>query len=267
MKKYLTFTFYLAIITLFSCNGGKKDNSTAADETADVESFATTVLEINDTTKLSEHDPSSPTLIINISLPVIEGKNKTATDNINQTVAYSLFESNENSLATACNNYIALQKEYYCSQLPQYINLGETDTQAAFFNNYCFINGEARTGYNNCINYIVYSEEYSGGAHPNSYHTVLNFDPESGEEILLESIFKPDYEEELIQIIKNILETDSNITEDFNEERIGELYISNNYILEKEQITFIYNKYDISYYAAGDIFVKISYDKLKQILK
>ena len=50
-------------------------------------------------------------------------------------------------------------------------------------------------------------------------------------------------------------------------ESTGDLYVSGNYILDKEQITFIYNKYDISYYAAGDIIVNVSYDKLKNLLK
>ena len=45
------------------------------------------------------------------------------------------------------------------------------------------------------------------------------------------------------------------------------MYISNNYILGREQIVFIYNKYDIAPYAVGDIMINISYDKLKDLLK
>lgn len=268
MKKYWAFIFYLAIITLFSCNGGNKGNTaTATDETTGKESFETTVFEFNDTTKLVEESPQSPTLVINISLPVIKAKNSNVTENANRAIAYTLFENNEDPLPVACKKYADSLKELYNEQLPYYHNLGETDTPAAFFNNYCIINAEAKSGYKGIINYIIYLEEYSGGAHPNSYYTVLNFDPKSGEEILLESIFKPGYEEELTKAIKTALENDGNLSEHFNEEKIEEVYISNNFILEKEQITFVYNKYDISYYAAGDIFVNIGYDKLKHILK
>ena len=47
----------------------------------------------------------------------------------------------------------------------------------------------------------------------------------------------------------------------------ADMYISNNYILEKEQIVFIYNKYDIAPYAVGDITISISYDNIKDLLK
>lgn len=269
MKKYPIFIFYLALITLIACNGNKNGNTaTHVEEAAEEESMTTAIFEINDTTRLVEHSQDSPTLIINISLPIIEANNPKATDNINQAIAYTLFESDDNSLSAACMQYVNSMKEIYTGQLPDYLNLGETNTPSPYFNNYCFINGEAKRGYKGALNYIMYIEEYSGGAHPYSYNTVLNFNPSTGEEILLDDIFKPGYEEELVKIIKETLEAEATDEESKAKiENTGDLYVSGNYILDKEQITFIYNKYDISYYAAGDIIVNVNYDKLKNLLK
>ena len=46
-----------------------------------------------------------------------------------------------------------------------------------------------------------------------------------------------------------------------------EMYPSNNYVLGKEGITFIYNPYEIAPYALGRIELTISYDDMENIMK
>lgn len=269
MKKYHSFIVYLAIITLFSC-GGKKESPQATIEATVEEGLKTTLFEFNDTTRLVPHMSASPTLAINITLPVIDAGKQSITDNINQAIAYTLFESNDNSLVAACGTFADARKKEYAEMLPEYINLRETSSGPLhWFNNYYLITGEAKKGYKGIINYTIYFEEFTGGAHPNSSYTVLNFNPENGEEILLDAIFTPGYETELEKkITESILAqyNASNATE-LKEKGIEGIYISNNFILDKEEITFIYNKYDIAPYSEGDIFVSLSYDSLKDILK
>ena len=48
---------------------------------------------------------------------------------------------------------------------------------------------------------------------------------------------------------------------------INDLYVSNNFILGKESITFIYNRYDIAPYSTGEILLDIDYNRIKDILK
>ena len=45
------------------------------------------------------------------------------------------------------------------------------------------------------------------------------------------------------------------------------MFISNNFILDNENIVFIYNKYEIAPYAFGDIMITVTYDELKDLLK
>jgi hypothetical protein len=76
----------------------------------------------------------------------------------------------------------------------------------AWFNNYYNAACEIEQGYKGCINYTVMWEEYTGGAHPNSFYTVLNFNPETGEEMVLSDIFKKENFEEALtaKLIENL---------------------------------------------------------------
>ena len=116
-------------------------------------------------------------------------------------------------------------------------------------------------------------EEFTGGAHPSSFYTVLNFNPKTGEEIVLSDILKDNYDEPLTGILINNLAKQLKVKsiEDIREKgylyQDSEMFISNNFILDNEKIVFIYNKYEIAPYAFGDIMIDVTYEELKDILK
>ena len=115
-------------------------------------------------------------------------------------------------------------------------------------------------------------EEFTGGAHPSSYYTVLNFNPETGEEIVLSDLLKEEYEEPLINILINNLAKQLQVDNIDGIKEKGylnldtDMFVSNNFILDKEQIIFIYNKYEIAPYALGDIMINVTYNELKKLL-
>ena len=45
------------------------------------------------------------------------------------------------------------------------------------------------------------------------------------------------------------------------------IFITNNIILGKDSITFLYNRYEIAPYALGDIEISLDYNTLKDIMK
>ena len=206
-------------------------------------------------------------------MSLIDAGDSIATDNINQAIAYTLFESSSNSITEACESFIAQRKKEYLELLPEYINSKENDMPAVWFYNYCIANSEVEKGYKGYINYTIMWEEFSGGMHPYSFYTVLNFNPETGEEIVLSDILKENYEEPLTQILINNLakqlqvEDIEGIKEKGYLYRDNEMFISNNFILDNEKIVFIYNKYEIAPYAFGDIMINVTYDELKDLLK
>lgn len=257
----------LALISFFSCGGPSKQGAPNGDTTIE-DGVEITPLEIHQVHKLDEQGTESPTLTIDISLSLIGAEEKEATDNINQAIAYTIFESGSSDLNAACDTFIANCKEEYMEMRSDYIDRREN---APWFNNYYNISSEVESGHKGILNYVIFNEEYTGGAHPNCYYTALNFDKESGKEVVLQDILKEDYETRLTQELIVAL------AEHFKVEPVTEVvvrgylindfYISNNYIIGKDKITFIYNRYDIAPYAAGEIMLDIDYNRIKDILK
>jgi hypothetical protein len=204
---------------------------------------------------------------------MVDTDNSTATNNINQAIAYTLFESRNNSLQKACEEFVAQRKKEYFELQPEYINSKENGLPAVWFYNYYLVNSEVERGYKGYINYTIMWEEFTGGAHPSSYYTVLNFNPETGEEVVLSDILKEDYEEPLTDILISNLAKQLQVEDIDGIREKGYLYldtdmfVSNNFILDKEQIVFIYNKYEIAPYAFGDIMINVTYNELKDLLK
>ena len=270
MKKCAQILFYSFAIIIFTCcgNGNKKSNTVA-----DRDNLAITPFEYHETYELSEHASESPTLKFDFSLSLIEAEDSAVTNNMNHAIAYTLFESESNSIEEACDHFIAQRKNEYKELLPEYINSKENDMPAVWFYNYYIANSEVEKGYKGYINYTIMWEEFTGGAHPSSYYTVLNFNPKTGEEVVLGDILKENYETALTDILINNLakqlqvENIEGIREKGYLYQDSEMFVSNNFILDKEKIVFIYNKYEIAPYALGDITINVTYDELKDLLK
>lgn len=271
MKKCAEFIVYSLIIAFFSCCGTKSKEERSS-------SITTTPFELHESYRLIEQAEESPQLSIDISLTLVETGDKEADDNISRTLAWTLFESpvtekSEKALAEACGYYVERIKEEYHELLPSYIDTRESGVPEVWFNNYYLISSEASTGYKGYINYIIQWEEYTGGAHPMSNCTALNFNPANGEEIVLEDILKEGYEEPLISILEKNLAKQLNV-EDIDAVKAkgymygdADMFVSNNFILEKERIVFIYNKYDLAPYSAGEIMINVNYDEIKKLMK
>lgn len=267
MKKCAAFIFSLVLITLLSCGGNTRKGMSDENTTIE-EGIRITPLEIHQVHKLDEQGSNSPELTIDISLSLIETDDKEVTDNINQAIAYTLFESESSDLTAACDTFIANCRNEYMEMRSDYIDSRE---DAPWFNNSYNITCEVECGHKGILNYIIFNEVYTGGAHPNSYYTALNFDKATGKEIVLQDIFKDDYETRLTQELVVALAAHFKV-EPVTEVvvrgyLINDFYISNNYIVGKEKITFIYNRYDIAPYAAGEIMLDIDYNRIKDILK
>ncbi len=267
MKKYAAFIYSLVLISFFAC-GNADRRGTSNEDTAVEEGVEITPLEIHEVMKLDENGAESPALTIDISLSTIKAKEKEATDNINQAIAYTLFESDSSDIKGACIEFIANCKNEYMEMKPDYIN---SRSDAPWFNNYYNMSCEVETGYKGILNYVIFNEVYTGGAHPNSYYTALNFDTSTGKEVVLQEIFKDDWEtrvtQELVVELANHFKVEPVTEVVVRGYLINDFYISNNFILGKDKITFIYNRYDIAPYAAGEIMLDIEYNRLKDVLK
>ena len=275
MKKCAIITFYSALFLLFSC-GGERQADKAAD-TAVAGKEATT-LHVEDTIRIHElysyafAGSESPTLTVDITLPTLHLADSTISARVDSTLAYTLFEEHT-TLKDACNRFVDRRKSDFDDMRSEYYNSKANDVPTFFFSLYDIINGVARTGYKGYITYVTAHEEYNGGAHPNTYINITNFDPADGGEITLDDIFKEGYEEPLTTILTNTLMAKAQATtiDELHDKGFlffdTEMFVSNNFIPGNDSITFLYNRYEIAPYAAGEILLTIDYNTLKEIMK
>ena len=104
---------------------------------------------------------------------------------------------------------------------------------------------------------------HSGGVHPDYHYITSNFDPETGEKLVLTDVMKS------LKGLPDILEGELNIKYDylnFDENQLWTIFKGYspedyNWTLDYQGITFWFSPYDIASYAAGPLSVKIYFDE------
>ena len=117
-----------------------------------------------------------------------------------------------------------------------------------------------------------------GGAHPNQWSRWMNFDFETGQLLTREAVFQPSAKEDIERVLFDKLllhvgeqypdETLSTL-EDLQQKgylQLTNIYIPDNFLLRKEGISFLFNRYDIAPYAAGEIVIDVPYGEIGHCL-
>ena len=271
MKKCTAIIFYSALFLLFSCTGEKKENAPQV-STVEKSPITTDTIRIHEDYTFAYDKANAPRLTIDITLPRIDLGSEQANARLDSTLVWGLFFYSFPTLQDACNFHIASRKEIFNELKSEYHNLKESGIPPGMMGCYCNIKGRTVEGYNGYISYIMTQEEYYGGAHPTTFTTIACFDPATGTEITLKDIFKEGYEETLCtMLIDKLLEdNDASTIEELCQKGYTldiDFFITNNFILAQDSITFLYNRYEIAPYAMGDILISLDYKTLKEIMK
>ena len=119
----------------------------------------------------------------------------------------------------------------------------------------------------------------TGGAHPHQWSQWLNFDFESGKLLTKDDIFlasaKADIERMLLDhlmLMQAEIYPDESLKtlEDLQQKgflQMTNMYIPDNFLLHKEGVSFLFNRYDIAPYSAGEIVIEIPYEEIGYYLK
>lgn len=113
-----------------------------------------------------------------------------------------------------------------------------------------------------------------GGAHPNQWSQWLNFDANTGKPLTKDDVFKPKAVKDIEQLLLDKLiamqaelnpEEQVQTLEDL--QRIGflqltSIYIPDNFLLAKDKVMFLFNRYDIAPYSAGEIVLEVPYEEI-----
>lgn len=140
------------------------------------------------------------------------------------------------------------------------------------------INSELQEGKDSIWNYAVTTFQYTGGAHPNTWAQWVNIDAANGKKLDKSEVFAKGTEEDICRLIldkllaeaNKKLETDT-LTCVEGLQAVGilldtDLYVPDNFLLEKEGVTFLYNTYDIAPYYMGRFQLTLPYEEINTYL-
>jgi hypothetical protein len=157
--------------------------------------------------------------------------------------------------------------------IDQYQDFTAEDPEAAGAAWYYSANVNVENSVDSLITLSIYTEDYSGGAHPNAATIFLNIDAQTGSRVQLDNVLKPGYKNALTKIGERVFREQRQLADtvsfknnafDFPD---GKFQLNKNYGFTSEGILFYYNSYEVASYAAGPTEVLIPYTEIKDWLK
>lgn len=267
MKKilYLMITA-LTVGTVMAC-GGSGSNDEADQEL----SFETIV---RDTTIKLSNDPSSPQAEVHLNILYATGKNaETVNDSLLRsgilTPDYLSASGSKMNAVEAIDSFII---KYAADYKQDFGRLYAADKEhATSYSIQYSCNTKTDNGRKDIINYVAEVYSYAGGAHGVNMTIAKNINKETGKILKLSDVFVPGHDQTLTEMIVEKL------CKQYDAKDLKELqgkglfvdmdpYVSENFILQDGQITFLYCDSEIAPHAMGEIKVEIDNSDLKQIL-
>ena len=107
----------------------------------------------------------------------------------------------------------------------------------------------------------------------------MNFDFVTGKPLRKQDIFKAEAEQDIESLLLDKLirqqaeqHPEENVTSLEDLQKLGflqmtSMYIPDNFLLSKEAVLFLFNRYDIAPYSAGEIVIKVPYEEIGQWIK
>lgn len=118
----------------------------------------------------------------------------------------------------------------------------------------------------------VIHSDYAGGAHGNTNISYINYNPQTNEEITLDSLIQKDKMPQLLSIAESIFRKDEKLatTESLADKYFFEndkFALANSFYIDDKGLLFLYNPYEIKPYASGITRLSIPFSALKDIAK
>jgi hypothetical protein len=114
------------------------------------------------------------------------------------------------------------------------------------------------------LSYQAITDTYLGGAHGSHYVQYFNFDVQSGKLLTISDVVPADKEMLVLMAMEERLCKDweakdlADLQEKTGITMLGNLYLTNNFLLRGDSIVFLFNQYEIAPYAAGLISVTLA---------
>lgn len=259
MRNNKHYLLLLLPLLLFACTDSEEPALTFEPVTVDKE------------VRLSSED-NSPRCQVHLNMLQATAENGEKAKLINDVLMARLLNKTGNDFKAAVTMFAEdYTSTYKNTMLPLY-NQDRNDTaKIAWYEYHYVIETTTQQGTANTTSYLATVDYYEGGAHGINQLITFNFDNATGKLITLADIFVPGYEAQLKSALLKALKSKTGLNSMSELKDAGYLYSmemfpSENFILNDETITFVYNPYEIAPYAVGSIELIITYSEVSKIL-
>lgn len=268
-KEKMRNLLWVIVLALFASGCDDNHNNVLKKYGVQAISFA-----IDSTTYLA-NNAHFPKCEVSIQMQCMRGKN---APKINQTLIQSGFlTTNSLSQTTESTDMEKALRTFVSQYMDEYINtygpLYRADSvNSTTYNRRYQLKSELQNNQKDILTYIIYLSTAAGTSQISNQTIVKNFNLKTGELVTLSDLFIEGYEESVKDIILEKLQKRlKNHRTGFQkqEERLkdGDIYITNNYVIGKNKITFIYCEDEIVPHEYGEVRVDLSKSELKKYLK
>lgn len=219
-------------------------------------------------------DSNAPSCNVAIEVDYANSDNGETAKAINDAIEKKLFSMNGLSMQQAVDSFVSQYTHEYKQDLtPLYVEDKGDELKRRWYEYEYNIETDTKVGRDDAVViYMITLDYYEGGAHGIQQLLVMNFDMRTGKQLTLLDIFVPGYETRLSEmLLEKLMDmTDSKTMEELKDKGFlysMDMFPSENFMLEENHITFVYNAYEIAPYAMGMTTLELSYSELSEILK
>lgn len=221
----------------------------------------------------ADNTPNAPTC--KVSMHVLHAKGESeAAKTLNNEVMEWLVGMEQLSLQQAvdslANDYVA---SYRRDIVPLYREDAADPSKKSWYDYHYNIETSLGEGDDDVIVYLADIDYYEGGAHGVALRLAANFDKKTGERLPAKWENAPHVSKKLSKLLTEALmdKLDAKNLDELHEKGYlydtDELAPSKNFIWGDDEVTFIYNVYEIAPYAAGRIEVALDRSDVEKILE
>ena len=264
-----TSIIFVATILLMCACGGNNGTQTASVEGLEFDSV------VVDTTMSLAASDDAPKCHLRLSVQYAKGEN---ADQVNYSIVHSgMFAPDY----LAIGNEMLTMQHVVDSFVSQYLNdyrnvygdfYRQDKEHASLYDNEYVLQTTCLRGAKGIFIYLVSSFLYAGGSYGSNTTIAKNIDVKTGKVLQLSDVFVAGYEQQLSELIeKKLLKRfDVKTLDDLHKQSVFtgiDIYVPDNFMLEEDQVTFIYVEDEVAPHSLGEIRIEIPYKELDDIFK
>ena len=240
-------------VLLSSCNKTEntKVSSTKSDSIETKKEFATDSLRVQDSVQIAK------TLTLSFEKQILlfpDITNKTLLDSIYKPANITSPEYSKQALSAVLEKLKAasLKKDESQDYMPEFKQTWEDMSAMKLISNK-----------DNVLTVQYAGNGYSGGAHGYYFESYKAFDLKNNKVISQNNIFKNPTDANWNKILQNHFDE----PEQKEMLLVDKIELNNNFFFDQNKITFVYNQYEITAYAAGVVYITLNFKDIKDQLK